>query len=100
MLLKDTWKEIVCWIGLRLIEIMREMKRKKSLKNSSRKSLLWQRPPLWIRNFYVMNNLISNLFKENPSFMIKNSVKRNSQFLKSLKSTLKLHRTLSLKYQE
>lgn len=82
MLLKDTWKEIVCWTGLQLIEIMKEIKRKKNSKNSFKKNSSWQLLLLWIKNFYVIKNLISNLFKKSPNCMIKNLVKRNFQFLK------------------
>lgn len=98
MLLKDIQREIVSWIGQLLIEIIKEMIKKKSLKNSSRKNSLWPLLQLLIKSFCVIKSLISNrLKKNNLHCMIKNLVKRNSPSPKSPKIILKSLQTIPLK---
>lgn len=43
--LKGLLREIACLIEILLIKLTKEIRKKKSLKNSSRKSLLWLPPP-------------------------------------------------------
>lgn len=98
MLLKDIQREIVSWIGQLLIEIIKEMIKKKSLKNSSRKNSLWPLLQLLIKSFCVIKSLISNqLKKNNLHYTIKNLVKRNFPSPKSPKIILKSLQTIPLK---